>query len=199
MKKTASALAAIIIGTGVSHGAIGVVESTGEFQIKGVTTYISPIPKGGSSNPALNGYNLGTFSPSVGDTLVLSNWYFENYAYNAGSGSDNWLDGSSTATLNLSVNSVTNNQTLTQVATAGNNRTWNNTPDSVNLLAGLSNGVYTFNTSVSYTYNNWNGSNTSVLTSNNNGPATATFTVVPEPASSTLGLVGAVLLLRRRR
>ncbi len=199
MKKTASALAAIIIGTGVSHGAIGVVESTGQFLINGVTTYISPIPKGGSTNPALNGYNLGTFSPSVGDTLVLSNWYFENYAYNAGSGSDNWLDGSSTATLNLSVNSVTNNQTLTQVATAGNNRTWNNTPDSVNLLAGLSNGVYTFNTSVSYTYNNWNGSNTSVLTSNNNGPATATFTVVPEPASSTLGLVGAVLLLRRRR
>lgn len=199
MKKTASALAAIIIGTGVSHGAIGVVESTGEFQIKGVTTYISPIPNVGSANPALDGYNLGTFNPGVGDTLVLSNWYFENYAYNAGLGSDNWLSGESTATLNLSINSVTNNQTLTQVGVFGNNRTWNNTPDSVNLLAGLSNGVYTFATSVSYTYNDWNGSNTSVLTSNNNGPATATFTVVPEPASSTLGLVGAVLLLRRRR
>jgi hypothetical protein len=199
MKKTASALAAIIIGTGVSHGAIGVVESTGEFQIKGVTTYISPIPKGASANPALDGYNLGTFNPGVGDTLVLSNWYFENYAYDAGSGSNNWLSGESTATLNLSINSVINNQTLTQVGVFGNNRTWNNNPDSVNLLAGLSNGVYTFATSVSYTYNDWNGSSASVFTSNNNGPATATFTVVPEPASSTLGLVGAVLLLRRRR
>ncbi|MFZ9940517.1 MAG: PEP-CTERM sorting domain-containing protein [Luteolibacter sp.] len=196
MKKTAIALVAIL-GSGISHGATGVVESTGEFQINSSTIYLSSI--GVPGNARLDGYNLGTFDTSLGQTLVLSNWFFENYAYNAGSGSDNWLDGSNTATLNLSISSVSNNQTLTQATVSGNNRTWNNSPDSVNLLSGLANGVYTLVTSVTYTYNDWNGSSTSVLTSSNNGVATATFTVVPEPATSLLGALGTLLLFRRRK
>ena len=194
MKKIASLIAAIT-STGLSFGATGVVESTGEFQINSSTSYLSSI--GALSNTRLDGYNFGTFDISAGNSLWLSNWFFENYAYNGGLG-DNWLDGNNTATLNLSINSVSNNQTLTQVSVSGNNRTWNNSPDSINLLSGLSNGVYTMVTSVTYTFNEWTGT-TNVLTSSNNGVATSTFTVVPEPASTLLGSIGAIFLLRRRR
>ena len=149
MKKIAPILAAII-STGLSFGATGVVESTGQFQINSSTSYLSSI--GALGNTRLDGYNFGTFDISAGNSLSLSNWFFENFAYNGGVG-NNWLDGSSTATLNLSISSVTNNQTLTQIGVSGNNRTWNNSPDSINLLSGLSNGVYTLVTSVTYTFN----------------------------------------------
>ena len=196
MKKIASLIAAIT-STGLSFGATGVVESTGEFQINSSTSYLSSI--GALSNTRLDGYNFGTFDISAGDSLWLSNWFFENYAYNAGAGSDNWITSSNTATLNLTINSVSNNQTFTYASQSGNNHFWNNSPDSINLLSGLSNGVYTMVTSVTYTYNDWNGSSTTVLTSSNNGVATSTFTVVPEPASTLLGSIGAIFLLRRRR
>ena len=194
MKKIAPILAAII-STGLSYGATGVVESTGQFQINSSTSYLSSV--GALGNTRLDGYNFGTFDISAGNSLWLSNWFFENYAYNGGLG-NNWLDGSSTATLNLSISSVTNNQTLTQVGVSGNNRTWNNSPDSINLLSGLSNGVYTLVTSVTYTFNEWTGT-TNVLTSSNNGVATSTFTVVPEPTSALLGAISTLFLLRRRR
>lgn len=194
MRKIAPILAAIV-STGLSFGATGVVESTGQFQINSSTSYLSSI--GALGNSRLDGYNLGTFNPSQGDSLVISNWYFENYAYNGGIG-NNWINGSNTATLNLSINSVSNNQTLTYASQSGNNHFWNNSPDSVNLLSGLSNGVYTLVTSVTYTFNEWTGT-TNVLTSSNNGVATSTFTVVPEPASALLGAISTLFLLRRRR
>ena len=195
MKKIASLIAAIT-STGLSFGATGVVESTGEFQINSSTSYFSSI--GALGNTRLDGYNFGTFDISAGDSLWLSNWYFENYAYNGGLG-DNWITSSNTATLNLTINSVSNNQTLTYSSQSGNNHFWNNSPDSINLLSGLSNGVYTMVTSVTYTYNDWNGSSTTVLTSSNNGVATSTFTVVPEPTSALLGAFSTLFLLRRRR
>lgn len=185
-----------------SFGAIGVVESTGQFTVNASTVYLSPIP-GSTSNANLNGYNLGNFNPAVGDSLLLSNWYLENYAYNSGGTGtfdNNWIDGgSNSATLILSINSVSNNQTLSHASQSGNNHFWNNTPDSVDLLSGLSPGSYSLSVSVTYTFNQWDGSQTIVNTSTNNGPATATFTVVPEPTSGALGLIGAALLLRRRR
>lgn len=194
MKKIASLIAAIT-STGLSFGATGVVESTGEFQINSSTSYFSSI--GALSNTRLDGYNFGTFDISAGDSLWLSNWYFENYAYNGGLG-NNWITSSNTATLNLTINSVSNNQTLTYSSLSGNNHFWNNSPDSINLLSGLSNGVYTMVTSVTYTFNEWTGT-TNVLTSSNNGVATSTFTVVPEPTSALLGAFSTLFLLRRRR
>ena len=185
-----------------SFGAIGVVESTGQFTINSTTVYLSPIP-GSTSNTNLDGYNLGTFNPTAGDTLTLSNWYLENYAWNSGGTGtfdNNWIDGgTNTATLILSINSITNNQALSHASASGNNHFWNNSPDSVNLLSGLSNGTYTLSVSVNYTFNQWNGSQTIVNTSANNGPASATFTVIPEPSAALLGGLGVMALLRRRR
>jgi len=83
----------------------GVVETTGALLVNNAsTTFLSTI---GTTNPRWAGYNLGTFDVSAGQTLTLTNFYFENYAYNGGgippggSFNDNWLDGSSTATFKL--------------------------------------------------------------------------------------------------
>lgn len=202
MKLKGLILAVAAIATGVSSGAIGVVESTGQFTVNSSTIYLSPIP-GSTSNADLDEYDFGTFDPGAGDTLVLQNWFFENYAWNSGGTGqfdDNWIDGgSNTATLVLGINSVSNNQPLTHGSQSGSNHFWNNSPETVNLLAGLPNGTYTLSVSVSYTYNQWDGSQTIVHTSENNGPATATFTVIPEPTAALLGSLGAFALLRRRR
>lgn len=187
---------------GIASAAIGVVESTGQFLVNSSTVYLSPVP-GSTGNANLNGHNFGTFNPGAGDTLVLSNWYFENYAYNSGGTGtfdNNWIDGgTNTATLVLGINSNNNNQVLTHGSQSGNNHFWNNSPDTVNLLSGLSNGSYTVTVSVSYTFNQWTGSQTLVNPSNGNGLSVASFTVVPEPSSALLGLFGSLLLLRRRR
>lgn len=202
MKLINAVSAAMCMTVGISFGAIGVVESTGQFTVNASTIFLSPIP-GSSSNTDLNSYNFGTFNPSSGDTLTLANWYLENYAFNSGGTGtfdNNWIDGgSNSATLVLSVAGVSNDQALTHSSQSGNNHFWNNSPDEVNLLSGLTNGTYTLSVSVSYTFNQWTGDQTIVNTSTGNGPASATFTVVPEPSSAALGLLGAGLLLRRRR
>lgn len=202
MKLRHLVVASTLIITGeTSFGAIGIAQSTGQFTVNSSTSYLSPVA-GSTGNPNLNGYDFGTFNPTAGDSLVLANWYLENYAYNSGGTGtfdDNWITGSSSATLVLSIDSVVNNQQLTYLSQSGNNHFWNNTPDTVNLLDGLGNGVHTLTVSISYTFNQWDGSQAIVNTTTNNSPASATFTVVPEPASAMLGLIGSILLLRRRR
>jgi hypothetical protein len=193
-----AALPAFVFALSRAEAATGVVESTGQFLVNSSTVYLSPVP-GSTGNTNLNGYDFGSFDPST-DTLQLTNWFFENYAFNAGAGSDNWIDGGNTATLLLSIGLNSDDQVLGHASQAGNNHFWNNTANGpVNLLDGLAPGTYTLNVSVSYTYNDWNGSSASVLTSNNNSVASATFTVVPEPALAMLGSLGFLLILLRRK
>jgi hypothetical protein len=192
------ALLLSLLLTTASHAATGVVESTGQFLVNSSALFLSPVP-GSTGNTNLNGYDFGSFDPST-DTLELTNWFFENYAFNAGPGSDNWIDGGNTATLLLSVGLTPADQLLGHSSQSGNNHFWNNTANgSLNLLDGLSNGTYSLNVSVNYTYNDWNGASTSVLTSTGNSVATATFTVVPEPAMAMLGSLGLLLILRRKK
>ncbi len=181
-----------------AYAATGVVESSGQFLVNSSTVYLSPVP-GSTGNTNLDGYDFGSFDPST-DTLELTNWFFENYAFNAGPGSDNWIDGGNSATLLLSVGLTPDDQVLGHASQSGNNHFWNNTGNgSVNLLQGLSNGTYSLNVSVNYTYNNWDGSSATVLTSTGNSVATASFTVVPEPAMAMLGSLGTLLILRRKK
>jgi hypothetical protein len=69
---------------------------------------------------------------------------------------------------------------------------------STNILSGLTNGNYTLEV---FTQITTNGVNEAGTVFNNVGGSNykATFTVVPEPASATMGILGAALLLRRRR
>ncbi|WP_193214196.1 hypothetical protein [Luteolibacter marinus] len=196
--KPQTLLAFFLASAAPAFAAVGVVESTGQFLVNSSVVYLSPTP-GGTANPTLDGYDFGSFNP-LSDTLELTNWFVENYAYNAGPGSDNWITDSNSATLFLSVGLSANDQILGHAGASGNNHFWNNTGNGpVNLLDGLSNGTYSLSVSLAYTYNDWDGSSTSVLTSSGNSLATASFTVVPEPAAALLGSIGLLILLGRRR
>ncbi len=74
--------------------------------------------------------------------------------------------------------------------------TWAVTSGTTNLLSGLMPGSYTLEI---YTESYTNGNNTAGNIFGFNSNPTATFTVVPEPSSAVLGLLGGALLLRRRR
>lgn len=89
-------------------------------------------------------------------------------------------------------------QTNTPISNVGNNKTWQVTNGTTNLLAGLTPGNYTIEI---YTESFTNGTNTAgnIFGFTSGGNPTANFTVIPEPASAVLGLIGSVLLLRRRR
>ncbi len=190
------------ITSGASAG-WGVVEATGAFQLPGgsTTTYVSAV--GAANNPRIYGYNFGSVNTLTGQTLLLQNFYFENYAYNDGKENNNWLDGSSTATLNVliqqdSTQISSTNYALQQTSTSGNNRFWNMaTGTNTNLAAGLASAAYTVAFNVTYTYNIWNGSQS--VGTESTGAYTGTFTILPVPGPGAFALVGLAGLVARRR
>jgi hypothetical protein len=204
------AIAAVFAIGPCAFADVGVVEATGAFQPGGAssTSYVSAI--GAGQNPRLDGYDFGSVNVLSGQTLLLQNWYFENYAYSGGSTpanavtNNNWLDGSSTATLTVVVKAGSSTVagstlTLSQTSVSGNNRFWQLAAgdQNTNLAAGLSNGGYTVEFTTTFSANQWTGSvsqfNTTTATS------TASFTVIPAPgALALLGVAGLVSARRRR-
>ena len=189
------------ITSGASAG-YGVVQATGAFQLPGgnTTTYVSEV--GDVSNPRIQGYNFGSVNTLTGQTLLLQNFYFENYAYNGGSG-NNWLDGTSTATLNVliqqgSTQISSTNYALKQTSTNGNNRTWDMaTGTNTNLAAGLASAAYTVAFNVTYTYNIWTGSQS--VGTDSTGASTGTFTILPVPGPGAFALLGLAGFIGTRR
>ena len=188
--------------TAGANAGYGVVEATGAFQLPGgsTTTYVSEV--GGGSNPRIQGYNFGSVNTLTGQSLLLQNFYFENYAYNGGSDNNNWLDGSSTATLRVSIvgegylSSTT--YALKQTSTNGNNRNWDMaTGKNTNFAAGLASGTYSIGFDVSYSYNIWTGSQ-SVGTAYT-GESTGTFTILPVPGPGAFALLGLAGFIGSRR
>ena len=196
--------------TSASLADVGVVEATGAFQLAGAssTSYVSAI--GASANPRIEGYDFGSVNALTGQSLLLQNWYFENYAYNGGSTpagaatNNNWLDGANVAALVVTIKSgstvvSSNTYSLYQTGNSGNNRFWQLAVASqnTNLAAGLANGSYSVEFTSTFNANQWTGSFSQFGA--NTTASTASFTVVPAPGALTLlgvaGLVGA----RRRR
>jgi MYXO-CTERM domain-containing protein len=189
---------------------IGVVEATGAFQLAGAssTSYVSAI--GAGWNPRIEGYDFGSVNALTGQSLLLQNWYFENYAYNGGSTpagaatNNNWLDGANVAALVVTIKSgstvvSSNTYSLYQTGDSGNNRFWQLAVASqnTNLAAGLANGSYSVEFTSTFNVNQWTGSvsqfNATTATS------TGSFTVVPAPgALALLGVAGLVGVRRRR-
>lgn len=187
---------------------VGVVETTGAFLVNGgSTSYISTI---GTGNPRWAGYNFGTFDVSAGQTLALTNFYFENYAFNGGaippggSFNDNWLSNDSTATFRLFRDEVQIYQTfMRQSNVNGNNRNWDLAAlgVNVNVLDGLAPGSHTLSYVIDWNYNQWTGSSAILGTTQSTSGGVATVAVVPEPSSLALlaaGSAAAVGLMMRR-
>jgi MYXO-CTERM domain-containing protein len=189
---------------------IGVVEATGAFQLAGAssTSYVSAI--GAAGNPRLDGYDFGSVNALTGQSLLLQNWFFENYAYNGGSTpsgaltNDNWLDGNNVAALVVTIKSgasvvSSTNYSLYQTGNSGNNRFWQLAlaSQNANLTAGLANGSYSVEFTSTFNANQWTGSvsqfNATTATS------TGTFTVIPAPGAIALLGVAGIVGARRRR
>jgi MYXO-CTERM domain-containing protein len=208
--KTGLMLAAAAAITSASSADIGVVEATGAFQLAGAssTSYVSAI--GASANPRLDGFSFGSVDALAGQTLLLQNWYFENYAYNGGSTpagaatNNNWLDNSNLAVLLMTVtrNGVivsSTNLALAQTGSSGNNRFWQlaGASQGTNIAAGLANGTYQVEFVTAFNVNQWTGSFSQFGA--NTAASTASFTVVPAPgAIALLGVAGLVGARRRR-
>ena len=206
MKKFVFTLPALLASAAFAD--IGVVEATGAFQLAGAssTSYVSAV--GASQNQRLDGYDFGSVNALTGQTLQLQNWYFENYAYNGGSTpagaatNNNWLDGSNTAGVMMSIYSGANlvstrKLALSQTGSSGNNRFWqlNSAAQGMNIAAGLGNGTYTVQFSTAYNANQWTGSVSMFDAST--GTSTATFTVIPAPGA--VALVGLAGIIAKRR
>lgn len=188
---------------------VGVVETTGAFLVNTTTTsYISTV---GTVNPRWAGYDFGTFDVSAGGALALTNFFFENYAYNGGSvppgGSfnDNWLDNASTATFTLFRDSILLYQApMRQSGVSGNNRNWDLAASgtSINVLDGLASGTHSLAYTIDWNYNQWTGSAVITGTTQSTSAGVATFAVVPEPSGLVAVVAGASaaagLAMRRR-
>jgi MYXO-CTERM domain-containing protein len=196
--------------TSASLADVGVVEATGAFQLAGAssTSYVSAI--GAAWNPRIEGYNFGSVNALTGQSLLLQNWYFENYAYNGGSTpagaatNNNWLDGANVAALVVTIKSgstvmSSNTYSLYQTGDSGNNRFWQLAVASqnTNLAAGLANGSYSVEFTTTFNANQWTG----FVSQFNATTATSTgsFTVVPAPGALTLLGVAGIVGARRRR
>ena len=208
--KIASSLVVLASLPAAANAGVGVVEATGQFQLGGgsSSTYVSAI--GAGSNPRLNGYDFGSVNTLTGQSLLLQNWYFENYAYNGGGAppggttNDNWLDNANIASLVVTVlqgstQLSSNTYSLYQASVSGSNRFWQLSVPArnTNLAGGLSNGSYSVTFTTTYNFNQFNGS-----TSQLNGTtttSTGTFTVVPAPGALALLGVAGIVGARKRR
>lgn len=151
-------------------------------------------PTTNTLNPDFNGTFLGTFNPSLGDSLILNGAEFNTFQ----DGGDNVT----AVDLNYRIYTGTppnfSGFSVDFVSQSGNNKFWQTTNENINLLANLAPGTYSFEV--------FGSASTTAgprFYSNGGSNYTATFTVIPEPSSLSLiagpAILGAFFYLRRRR
>ena len=209
-KKITLALIAVAVMTGAAFA-----QSDAGFN----NTYVVLSINGGASsyytehnapdgfNPTFSGTNFGVFNPGLGQSLVLNGGEANTYKlgtdlnnvqghYAIALSSDPAPILSSYSTFNIAYNSDTGG------GGGYTDQKWQTANLTIDLLSGLSNGIYTL-----YAYNSaftadfpTAGANTTIT---DGGPYTATFTVVPEPSTLALlagpAILGALFFVRRRR
>jgi len=183
----------VLITSGSSFAASGIFESFGIIKINASTAVYYDM-QAATGNLDFQGASFGTFNSTVGNTLTLVGGEIKTFKNSGSDVTGAFFDyrvfkvGDTPGSFNefsLPFNS--------NLPSAGD-QMWDKTDENVDLLAGLSNGDYTLEVFARATstdgdhFSNSGGSN-----------YTASFTVVPEPSSALLGLLGAGLLLRRRR
>ncbi|MEO5714548.1 MAG: hypothetical protein ABIT37_13765 [Luteolibacter sp.] len=202
--KLRNLIAAIgLLASGTSFGAAGMF-SQFVFTTTSGTTPLTFYDIGAvTGNPDFQGSNLGTFT--VGSNYYLGGQqrsYKDNGTDVTGHGIS-WrvYSGSpsgsfATVAMPFQFNTGVNNDQQWGGDSQGSNA--DPIEISTNILAGLPNGTYTLEV---FTFITTNNVNEAATVFNNVGGSNyqASFTVIPEPASAMLGILGSVLLLRRRK
>lgn len=183
---------AVLVIAGNANAATGIFESYGILKINASTNLYYDM-QASTTNPDFQAANLGIFDISVGNTLVLAGGEIKTFKNGASDVTGGKFDyrvfkvgdtPGSFGEFTLNFNSDL----------GGGDQKWDNTAANVNLLTGLGNGNYTVQV---FAYSTTNEGN---QFSNNGGANySANFSVIPEPTSAALGLIGSLLLLRRKR
>ncbi|MCW1922590.1 PEP-CTERM sorting domain-containing protein [Luteolibacter arcticus] len=202
--KTLPCIALIVLGTlSVASAASGIFGTGTVLGVNGTKTLYATTLLNDSRHAPINvtpptldldgiPSSVGTFNPTVGDTLVLRGGEmltFKNGTDDITGATIHYrIDGGSFQTFNLSFNENLN----------GSDQRWYGEGANVNLLTGLSNGNHTLQVFYTAPFTFTGGSGTHTI---NNGTANYSFnfTVVPEPATALLGSFGLLALLRRRK
>lgn len=197
--KLRSLIASAMLVPGVSFGAAGIFDeliwtTTSTSFLYGSSTFfeIDDNTTNLFGAAEFQGAFLGTFN--LGEMLFLTGEQ------------KSWKDNSTDVTGHtLHWQIGTNNGTLAYAFEAdlgGNNdQRWgadNFGGLTSNVLAGLAPGNYTLSVWSSITTNGTNAA-TTIFNNVGGNNYNATLTIIPEPSSAALGLVGSLLLLRRRR
>lgn len=193
-----------IIASGNAFGAAGIFNSFLFTTTTGSTPLTFYDIGATTGNPDFQGSNLGTFTVGA-STLRMGGQQrsFKNNSTDVTSHSISWRVWSVTPSGSF----ITVNMPFQFNIGGGGDQQWGGDTQgsnadpieiSTNVLAGLTNGLYTLEV---FSQINTNGVNAATSIFNNVGGSNyrATFTVIPEPATAALGLVGSLLLLRRRR
>jgi len=182
-----------LVSSGNASAASGIFESFGIVKINASTNYYDL--QAATGNPDFQGASFGTLDISSGNTLTLvggeiktfkngtsdvTGAFFDYRVYKTGDTPGSFIE------FGLPFDSDI----------GGGDQKWDKTDENVDLLTGLSSGDYTLEVFARATAT---GPTETHFSNNGGANYTATFTVVPEPASAMLGLFGAALLLRRRR
>lgn len=189
LKTIALAVPFMIVASALADA--GVTESTGQFQwgSASVMTAVSAI--GAPENARLDGYSFGDIDVTAGQSLLLSNWQFTNFA----TGQD-FLDAFTYARLVVTLKSggsmiSQNTYDLARTGTSGSSVSWAlvASAQGTNLAASLAAGDYSVEFSNTYNFTRMIGLSFSNQIANT-AVSTATFSVVPAPGvAALLGLV----------
>lgn len=185
--------------SGTSFAATGIFGSYVEIFTTTGTVYKG---ENFSTAPNFDGANLGTFN--LADTLIITQSQIDTLKNNGGNVTGGeiqyrvYLSAGSPGSFISQTYGFQSNSTYTDLGgisiTGSGDQAWGTTSD-VDLM-GLTSGNGTYTAEVFFKAFTNEGDRFS-----NNGGSNfkATFTVVPEPTSAVIGLLGCVLLLRRRR
>jgi hypothetical protein len=204
MKLRKSVILIAIVATGNAFGAAGIFDSFVFTTTSGTGPFAYYDIGAVTLNPDFQGSNLGTFTVGSSTLQIGSQQKsYKNSGTDVNSHSISWRvwsgtpSGSFTAvSMPFQFNIGVNGDQQWGGDTLGSN--FDPVEISSNVLSGLPTGSYVLEV---YSQINTNGFDaaSSIFNNNSNNNFQATFTVVPEPTSAALGLLGSVLLLRRRR
>lgn len=206
--KFRSLIASFVLVPGISFGAAGIYDSFVFTTTSGSAPLTFYDIGAVTANPDFDGANLGTFT--VSDVLQIGGQQksYKNNGTDVTSHSIFWRVTGVTSFASVNMPFQWNNGDSGAPSGLNNpgDQQWGGDVQgsngtlvlSSNVLAGLAQGNYTLEVYSEITTNGVDAAGT-IGNVNGGNNYQATFSVIPEPGSAALGLLGSLFLLRRRR